>query len=74
MSDLNELMNKKWIDCSPHELLVLAQDAFDRNVPEAAKMYLAAAQVQAIAGFEWTLTERFAPLISNAIWEGMRTR
>lgn len=63
---------KLWSQMSTHELLDQAQEAFDRDAPEAAKCLLAAAQVQAMFSLEWTFENRLAPTIGNAIWEGTR--
>lgn len=68
------MSGKPWSECSPHELLDLAQEALINQGPAVAAALVAAAQVQASLSLGWTMENRIGPVMSTAIWEGMRQR
>ena len=60
----------KWSDLTPGELLDKAQEAVTF---EMATVLVQAALVQAVTNLDLS-GDRLGPTISNAIWEGLRTR
>ena len=73
VSDLRQMSERKlWSAMSPHELLDLAQEYFDRDAPEACRALLAAAQIQSTENLSWSMENRLAMTLGNAIWEARR--
>ena len=49
---------KPWSQCTPHELLDMAQEQFHAQQGQYATVLVAAARVQASLSLEWTLQDR----------------
>ena len=75
MSDMQDTPKPKlWSNCSPGELLDMAQELVRNNQSTLAAVVLNAARVQASLSLEWTIENRVGPTLSSAIWEGMGRR